>query len=133
MEKIARAKAVFYNTLKRNNVSPEEYLYTQQGMSLLKKAVDIMANSEQPGREKRALWNVMEGLAKALLDPSSAAHKLISPAALGVAGGYGLGAAAGKLTSPTSTTIGNLQKKEMIAEYDTAITELQNRIGARAV
>lgn len=131
MDKLAQAKRMFYSTLSRNNISPEEYLYTDQGLSLLKLAANI---SRPVKNEKRAsMWDLIEAVITKSMNPKDPMGKALSAAALGTLGGYGTGAVLGRLTSPTSTTIGNLQKKELISEYDTAIAELQNRLAARSI
>lgn len=123
MEKEAmdNAKRTFFNTLARNGITPAAYLETPQGISILKYA---SACARDTSTEKRAaFWDVADAVMK---------NENLRNAALGVIGGYGTGAALGKLTSPTSVSIGNLQKQEMIAELDTAIEELKNRMAVRA-
>jgi len=50
-----------------------------------------------------------------------------TPAGLGMLGGAGLA----KLFSPSNVEVDNLQKKELLAHYDSAIEELERRIASR--
>lgn len=50
-----------------------------------------------------------------------------TPAGLGMLGGYGLA----KLFRPSDVEVDNLQKKELLTHYDSAIQELERRIAAR--
>jgi hypothetical protein len=128
VDKIARAKKVFYNTLRRNKIEPEQYLLSPAGASVIKLAGQL---AKEAGNEKRASLLEMGAIAaRRLADPKDPVGLAVGPAVLGGIGSYGLGSVLGKLTSPTSTTIGNLQKKELISEYEAAIEELKNRMEA---
>jgi len=120
MEKMARAKKVFYSTLKRNGISPEDYIASNAGMSILKRAAELGLN------EKCAAGAM--GLIEALVHKGPPQRL-----ALGIGGGYTAGKGLGMATSPSSAAIGNLQKREQIAEYDAAIQELKNRMEAKAI
>jgi hypothetical protein len=49
------------------------------------------------------------------------------PLAIGAGAGFGLA----KIFRPSDIDIGNLQKKELLTHYDSAISELERRIAAK--
>ena len=118
MEKMARAKKVFYSTLKRNGISPEDYIASNAGMSILKKAAEL-------GSTEKCAAGVLS-MIEAIIKPGPPRQ-----IAAGITGGYAAGTGLGMATSPSSAAVGNLQKREQIAEYDAAIQELKNRMEAK--
>lgn len=134
MSQVAEAKAKFYATLQSNGVSAEDYVGSTQGLSILKCAAQVLCSG--PLRKQAAgtpIMTLLMSLGRRLADPSDVVGATMGAGALGTIGGYTAGAGLAKLTSPTHMGISNLQKKELISEYDRAIQELTNRIQMKAI
>jgi len=128
MNSVAEAKQIFYNTLERNGVTAETYLGSVQGMRLLKTAAALI--SKEGLQKKASMLSLLTSVSRFASDPTDPIGRVVGAGAMGTIGGYTSASLLGRLTSPTSTSIGNLQKKELIAEYDTAIEELKHRLEA---
>jgi len=119
-ELIKAAKDAFYAVLDKHSISPEMFLVSPGGRKLIDAA---MSGSTEMQKQASVLSDILLQL---IGSPS-----LAGIAGLGTAGGVAAGAALGRLTSPAHAQISNLQKKELIAEYDSAIQSLRNRIEAK--
>ena len=125
-----QVKKAFFRTLSRNGVSPDDYLSSDPGKELIKTAVHARELNSSLEKKGDVINNAFELLIRALKtnDPWA---KAVAAGALGTATGYGGGKIFGFATSPSMSSVDNLRKKELIAEYDSAIDELNHRIESR--
>ena len=139
MDKVAEAKKSFYNTLKRNGISVEEYAASRQGMSFIKRAAVLRHFNRLDKSAAKApaaptgVGGFFYTMLRHFLEPDDAVGRVGAWTLGGGIGGYGVGRAAGALTSPSEAAVGNLQKQELITEYDAAIEEMNNRLAAQKV
>lgn len=101
----------------------------------LEKAASAQPGPQVPpnvGEALGAVTSAGKAIGSALADKPSLMHDIAlgvgAPFVLGGLGGAGLA----RLFSPSQYEISNLQKQELVAQYDSAIKELTRRIATRA-
>lgn len=129
VEKSAFVRTFVSTFLTKLGMTEEEYSKSAIAQAVIKSAT---AGPVPPAAPAAASVGALETEAKGLKALSDVLKgRLVTNIVSPVSAGYMAGGAAAKLFRPSDVEVGNLQKRELLTHYDSAINELERRIGSR--